>query len=70
MNIRMPIRRTYRNDLFLRDDKTQYDSPFSLMKKQFNKIFSIRNSDNEFIFDLNQSVKTIKLKLKKYFENN
>lgn len=69
INIRIPQRAT-RNYLLLSDDKNKYDNPFSLMKKLFNAIFSTKNKKNEFDFDLNQNVKTIKSKLKIYFELN
>lgn len=69
VNIRMP-QRTARNFLAHGDDTNNYMSPFILMKVQFNSIFALRNSENEFIFDFNQSIDVIRKNLKQYLKLN
>lgn len=44
INIRIPKIDTRKKYLLLNEDKYEYDSPFSLMKGQFNAIFSIKSS--------------------------
>lgn len=55
-----------RNYSLLNDELRKYDLPFTLMKKQFDENFEQRNENNEFMFEFNQSMITIKSKLKHY----
>lgn len=59
-----------RNHLLLDETKNMNNNPFLTSKSNFNFIFSQRNEDDSFIFDLNQSFDTIKSKLKQFFEKN
>lgn len=67
LNINVP-QRTTRNYTLLKCKFNKYESPFTLMKKQFNETFLIKNDRDEFIFDFNQSIQGLKQKLKNYFE--
>lgn len=55
-----------RNYSLLSENINNYNSSFSLMKNQLNA--TSKNETVEFIFDLNENVKTLKKKLNNYFE--
>lgn len=69
LRFRIPQRYT-RNYLLLDEDINLNNSPFSLIKRNFNDIFSRRNEKGDFIFDFNQSIDSTKRKMKQYFEKH
>lgn len=68
LNINIPTRDT-RNYELLRRNLYKYDSSFILMKIKFTEVFSVKNDDEQFIFDFNLSIQNLKKRLKIYFEN-